>query len=149
MTYQTRPIAPFKVDILSTSNPSSYSAGYTIPCTGVPSRTNATVNSSGEIKVYSGSHWRLEYSPVFGGSSQFEIQFFSITDNNYIGQSLFATTQTQNIKRKGRCVCTALILNSDINTFKEIKIQIVSETNMEEGPSYLGDPCLRIFELPA
>ena len=37
MTYTSRPIAPFKVDILSVGNPSSYTAGQKIPITAIQS----------------------------------------------------------------------------------------------------------------
>lgn len=154
MTFKARPIAPFKIDILSASDPSTFSAGSQIPCTGSPSKTNATV-SSGRITLPAGSHWRIEYSAAFAGLCQFEIGLFSITDNGYIGQSLWGTTPTQNPTRKGRVVACALILNSDIVTSKTIEARIISQTNMaangESGTTYLynGLPTFRIMELPA
>lgn len=155
MTFTARPVAPFKIDILSGSDPSSFTAGSQIPCTGTPTNTGATV-SSGQITISSGSHWRLEYSAVFSGhpstgNTQFEIQFYSTTDGTYIGQSLWGTSPTENQNRKGRVVCTALILNSDISTSKTIEARIVSQNNMSSasGAAFQGKMTFRIMELPA
>ena len=154
MTFKARPIAPFKIDILSASDPSTFSAGSQIPCTGSPSKTNATV-SAGRITLPAGSHWRVEYSAAFIGDSsgncQFEIGLFSITDNGYIGQSLWGTTPTQNPTRKGRVVACALILNSDIVTSKTIEARIISQALMASAAPYpyVGTQTFRIMELPA
>lgn len=151
MTFQARPIAPFSVDILTMTDGSSFSAGSQIPCTGTPANTNATV-SSGQITLYSGSHWRLEYSARFAGTTQFEIQFYDLSGSGaYIGQSLWGTSPGQNAARKGRVVCTALILNSDISTSKAVEVRIVSQVNMASANPYpyTGTQTLRIMELPA
>ena len=155
MTYQPRPIAPFKIDILPVLDPSSFTAGNTIPCSGTPSNTRATV-SSGEITLPSGSHWRLEFSGIFAstqntGYTQFEIQFYDTATSQYIGQSMWGTTPGQNHYRKGRVVCTALILDSEISTSKTIGIKIISSVDLASGATYLyvGTPSARIMELPA
>ena len=155
MTYTSRPIAPFKVDILSTGDPSSFAAGQKIPFTGTPNNTSATV-SSGQITVYEGSNWRIEYSAVFAAGApsymtQFEIQLYSVTDSSYIGNSAWGTSPGQNNARKGRVVATALILNSEISTSKVIEARIVSQTNMISVGSFsiYGKPTLRVMELPA
>lgn len=154
MTYTSRPIAPFKVDILSTGNPSSYTAGQKIPFTGAPKNTTATV-SSGQITVYEGSNWKIEYSAVFQstdtttGRCQFEIQLYSVTDGAYIGHSAWATAPNYNNARKGRVVASALILSSEISTSKVIEARIVSQSKMA-SPAYncYGTPSLRVMELP-
>lgn len=153
MTYTSRPIAPFKIDILSVGEPSSYTAGQKIPFTGTPKNTLATI-SSGQLTVYEGSNWRIEYSPVFTGDSngycQFKIQFYSITDSAYIGQAAWGTTLTQNHTKKGRVVATALILSSEISTSKVIEARIVSQSGITNASSYdyVGKPTLRVMELP-
>ena len=155
MTFKARPIAPFKIDVLSASDPATFSAGSQIPCTGSPTKTNAGV-SAGRITLPAGSHWRVEYSAAFAGTCQFEIGLFSITDNGYIGQSLWGTTPTEHPTRKGRVVATALILSSDIVTSsKTIEARIISQTNMAANGDvngtylYNGLPTFRIMELPA
>ena len=155
MTYTSRPIAPFKIDILSTSDPSSFAAGQQIPFTGTPSNTTASI-SSGQITIYEGSHWKIEYSPVFAGHSttgqcQFEIQLYSVTDSSYIGHSAWGTTPNQNHTKKGRLVASAFILSSEISTSKVIEARIVSQAQMTSASSYdyLGTPSLRAIELPA
>ena len=155
MTYTSRPVAPFKIDILSAGNPSSYTAGQKIPFTGTPSNTSATV-SNGQITVYEGSNWRIEYSAAFVGGApsymtQFEIQLYSVTDGGYIGNSAWATSPGQNNARKGRVVATALILSSEISTSKVIEAKIISQTNMTGvgSLSIYGKPTLRVMELPA
>ena len=154
MTYTSRPIAPFKIDILSTGNPSSYAAGQKIPFTGTPKNTTATV-SSGQITVYEGSNWKIEYSALFQGHPstgycQFEIQLYSVTDDAYIGHSAWATSPSYNNARKGRVVASALILNSEISTSKVIEARIISQSLMAT-PTYncYGKPTLRVMELPA
>ena len=153
MTYTSRPVAPFKVDILSTSNPSSYAANQKIPFTGTPKNTSAAV-SSGQITVYEGSNWKIEYSAVFQGhpttgACQYEIQLYSVTDGAYIGQSAWATAPSYNNARKGRVVASALILSSEISTSKVIEARIVSQSQMAD-PTYncYGKPTLRVMELP-
>ena len=154
MTYTSRPIAPFKIDILSVGEPSSYTAGQKIPFTGTPSNTTASV-SSGQITVYEGSNWRIEYSPVFAGDSsgncQFKVQLYSVTDEDYIGQAAWGTTPTQNHTKKGRVVATALILSSEISTSKVIEARIVSQSGITNASTYdyVGKPTLRVMELPA
>lgn len=153
MTFTARPIAPFKVDILSANNPASFTAGAQIPCTGSPINTSASV-SSGAITLPAGSHWRIEYSATFTGDSngytQFNIGFYSTTDSVYVGQSCWGTTPTQNQSRKGRVVATALILNSDISTSKTIEARIISQVDMTASAYLsLGIPTFRIMELPA
>ncbi len=150
MTFTARPIAPFKIDILSASDPSSFAAGQKIPCTGTPTNTGATV-SSGQITISAGSHWRIEYSANFLGDTQFEIGLYSITDSQYIGHSLWGTTDSQNPTRVGRVVASVLVLNSEISTSKVIEARIISQVNMSSSSAinYVGKPGFRILELPA
>jgi len=155
MTFTARPIAPFRVDVLTASDPSSFTANSQIPCTGTPQKTGASV-SSGAITLPAGSHWRIEYSAVFAGDatygySQFEIGLYSTTDFAYVGQSCWGTTPTQNNSRKGRVVATALILNSDISTSKTIEARIISQVIMSSAVAFpsVGLPTFRIMELPA
>ena len=119
MTFTARPVAPFSIDILSAGDPSSFAANQKIPCTGTPGQTRATI-SSGQITVYAGSHWRLEYSPCFR-IGPWEIQFYSVTDGDYIGQSCWGTAPGRYPERKGRLTACALLLNSDISTSKVIE----------------------------
>ncbi len=156
MTYTARPISPFKVDILTGSNPASYTADAQIPCTGTPS-TTATV-SSGQITLPAGSHWRVEYSPAFSstdntnGYVKYEIGLYSVTDSQYIGQSLFASSDGASFdpNKAGRCVASALILNSEITTSMTIEARIVSQTNMTSATQNRdGSATFRIMELPA
>ena len=120
MTYTSRPIAPFKIDILSVGEPSSYAAGQKIPFTGTPKNTSAAV-SSGQVTVYEGSNWRIEFSPLFAGDAtygrcQFKVQLYSVTDSAYIGQAAWGTTPAQNHTKKSRVVAKALIISSEIST---------------------------------
>lgn len=153
MTFTARPIAPFSIDILSANDPSSFSAGQKIPCTGTAAKTNALVNS-GQITIYAGSHWRIEYSPVFRGGS-FEIGLYSVTDGAYVGQSCWGTTPGNNPTRKGRLTACALILSSDISTSMVIEARIIQQNGMASrltSPYYsnaAGAPNFRIMELPA
>ena len=152
MTFTARPVAPFSVDILSAGDPSSFAADQKIPCTGTPGQTRATI-SSGQITVYAGSHWRLEYSPCFA-SGHWEIQFYSVTDSSYIGQSCWGTGIGNYHERKGRLTACALLLNSDISTSKVIEARIVSQNGMvsrvaSAAPIGFGNASFRIMELPA
>ena len=155
MTFTARPVAPFSIDILSAGDPSSFADDQKIPCTGTPGQTRATI-SSGQITVYAGSHWRLEYSPCFTNSA-WEIQFYSVTDGGYIGQSCWASGPSPHAtynERKGRLTACALILNSDISTSKVIEARIVSAGNMGSRVSAtynmgFGNASFRIMELPA
>ena len=154
MTYTSRPIAPFKIDILSAGNPSSYTAGQKIPFTGTPKNTTALV-SSGQVTIYEGSHWKIEYSAVFQGhpttgACQFEIQLYSVTDSAYIGHSAWGTSLSYNNARKGRVVATAFLLSSEISTSKVIEARIISQSQMSEPTfNFNGKPTLRVMELPA
>ena len=155
MTYTSRPIAPFKIDILSVGEPSSYTAGQKIPFTGTPNNTTSSI-SSGQITIYEGSNWRIEFSPVFAGDAtygrcQFKVQLYSVTDDDYIGNSAWGTTETQNHTKKGRVVATALILSSEISTSKVIEARIVSQSGITNASTYdyVGKPTLRVMELPA
>jgi hypothetical protein len=157
MTYTARPIAPFKIDILAGGNPSTYTAGAQIPCSGTPSNTTATV-SSGQITLPAGSHWRIEYSPAFAstdnstGYVKYEIGLYSVTDSQYIGQSLFASSDGASFDPNlaGRCVASALILNSEITTSKTIEARLVSQSQMTGATlNIMGTSTFRIMELPA
>ena len=152
MTFIAPPIAPFSMDLLSSGDPSSFAAGQAIPCTGTPSATGATV-SSGQITIYSGSHWRIEYSPCFTGS-QFEIQLYNFTDSSYIGQSCVSTSTGSYPERKCRQSACALILNSEISTSMVIEARIVSLVSMGSRITAtvnksFGNATFRIMELPA
>ena len=136
---------------MSAGDPSSFVADQKIPCTGTPEQTRATI-SSGQITVYAGSHWRLEYSPCFA-SGQWEIQLYSVTDSSYIGQSCWATGVGNYHERKGRLTACALLLNSDISTSKVIEARIVSQSGMVSRaasayPMGYGNASFRIMELP-
>lgn len=157
MTFTARPIAPFKIDILAGSNPSSYTAGAQIPCSGTPNNTTASV-SSGQITLPAGSHWRIEYSPAFSSTDpsnayvKYEIGLYSVTDSQYIGQSLFASSDGAGFdpNKAGRCVATALILNSEITTSMTIEARIVSQSQMTSATlNIYGTSTFRIMELPA
>lgn len=154
MTFKARPVAPFKVDILSASDPSSFAVGQKVPCTGSPINTSATV-SNGQITLPAGSHWRIEYSACFAGNSSgetsFEIGFWSITDGSFIGHSLHGSSDGYNPNRMGRCVATLLLLNSQIVTSTVIEARIIAQTSMTSASTYdyIGKPGFRIMELPA
>lgn len=157
MTFTARPIAPFKIDILAGGNPSTYTAGAQIPCSGTPSNTTATV-SSGQIILPAGSHWRIEYSPAFAstdnttGYVKYEIGLYSVTDSQYIGQSLFASSDGAGFdpNKAGRCVASALILNLEITTSKTIEARLVSQSQMTGATlNIMGTSTFRIMELPA
>jgi hypothetical protein len=153
MTFTARPIAPLKIDILSVTDPASLTAGQQIPCTGSPSETRATV-SSGQVTVYSGSHWRIEFSPCFNDGA-WEIELYSVTDGARIGFTCWGTSPSYTPLLKGRVCACALILDSDISTSKVIEARIVSQTNMGSQinniyyPNAGGRPTFRIMELPA
>lgn len=157
MTFTARPIAPFKVDILAGSNPAAYTAGAQIPCSGTPSNTAATV-SSGQIILPAGSHWRIEYSPAFTstdnatGYVKYEIGLYSVTDSQYIGQSLFASSDGAGFdpNKAGRCVASALILNSEITVSMTIEARLVSQSQMTGSTLNInGTSTFRVMELPA
>jgi hypothetical protein len=155
MTYIARAVAPFKVDILAGSDPSSFTVGAQIPCTGTPQNTGVTV-SSGALTLYAGSSWRIEYSAAFAGNlttgnGEYTLQFYSTTDSAYVGQKMWATSPGYNNARKGRVTCTALILDSDISTSKTIEVRIISLNQMQSGTAYafLGNANFRILELPS
>lgn len=159
MTFTARPIAPFKIDILAGGNPSSYTAGAQIPCSGTPSPSNTTATvSSGQIILPAGSHWRIEYSPAFtstdniNGYVKYEIGLYSVTNSQYIGQSLFASSDGASFDPNlaGRCVASALILNSEITTSITIEARIVSQANMTTATQNRdGTATFRVMELPA
>lgn len=154
MTFTARPVAPFKVDILSAGEPSSLVVGQQIPCTGSPTETSATV-SGGQITLPAGSHWRIEYSACFAGDSSgdcsFEIGFYSFSSLGFIGHSLYGSSDGYNPTRMGRCVATLLLLNSQITTSTTIEARIIAQTAMTSGLpySYIGKAGFRIMELPA
>ena len=155
MTYQQAGTADVKVDIINTGWPASYSGGADIvsPITGTGGRTGATI-SSNQITLSSGSHWRLEWSPsqsIGSGATTFEAQFYSITDSAYVGQSTFAGSQNNDL-RKCRIVATHLILSSEISTSITLECRLKNcTTNLVDGDIYeISDkPTLRIFEVLA
>jgi hypothetical protein len=157
MTFTARPIAPFTVDILAGLNPSSYTAGAQIPCSGTTSNTGATI-SSGQITLPAGSHWRIEYSPAFAstdattGYVRYEIGLYSVTDSQYIGQTMFASADGAGFdpNKAGRCVASALILDSEITTSKTLEARIISQSQMTGSTlNIYGTATFRIMELPA
>ena len=75
-----------------------------------------------------------------------------MTDSQYIGQSLFASSDGANFDPNlaGRCVASALILNSEITTSMTIEAKLVSQSQMTgTSDNYQGTSIFRIMELPA
>ena len=61
MTFIGRPVAPFKTDFLRVSFSGTMTNNPVAVLSGSLDNTNATI-SGNTITVYSGSHWRIEYS---------------------------------------------------------------------------------------
>ena len=151
MTYTMRPLSPIKVDIILAKP-----TGGSFPCTqnldGQCDFTRATI-SGNKITIYSGSHWRIEYSGgshASSGNRFVKYQIYSVTDGDYIG--LEGIGHGESYSTKAKCCATALILNSEISTSKELEFRVVdASTNLPRTASIYASfqyMPIKIFELP-
>jgi len=151
MTYTMRPVSPIKVDIIL-AKPVGGGLPQAQNLDGQCDFTRAT-KSGNKITIYSGSHWRIEYS---GGSHSakgnnfVKYQIYSVTDGDYIG--LEGIGHGESYSTKAKCCATALILNSEISTSKEIEFRVVdaSSTTARTSSAYASFQYMpiKIFELP-
>jgi hypothetical protein len=163
MTFLSRPVAPFKTDALRVSYSGTMVDNPISQLSGSLGNTRATL-SGNEITIYSGSHWRIEFSnsiiqPAildFGTYSR----IYSVTDSIVIGTrgvmgALKNTTPTNNdYLRLGRAAACALILDSSISTSKVLRFEV--EGLASKLTYYAGSletryqyGIVKIMELPA
>ena len=151
MTYTMRPVSPIKVDIIL-AKPTGGGLPQAQNVDGQCDFTRATM-SGNKITIYSGSHWRIEYS---GGSHSAKssnhviYQIYSVTDGDYIG--IQGIRHGESYSTKSKVCATALILNSEISTSKELEFRVVSATSTvartdSAYASFQYMP-IKIFELP-
>ena len=151
MTYTMRPVSPIKVDIILVK-PTSGGLPRAQTLDGQCDFTRATI-SGNKITIYSGSHWRIEYSGgshAANGNKFVKYQIYSVTDGDYIG--LEGIGNGESYSTKGKVCATALILNSEISTSKELEFRVVDATSNtpRTSSSYIHFKYLpiKIFELP-
>lgn len=131
-----------------------------------PSAFNTDIQTTAtNITLYSGSSYYLECSPFVQTTHQngaITWQFYDETNSTFIGQNAYINLAT-NIgaaARIGRRVCSALVLNSDIEAGKSIDVgvRIVSITGSgwlldpKGVPGFIqhvGWPTVRIMQLPS
>lgn len=161
MTYISRPIAPFNVDLLSIGTPSSYNTNNTkVPITGTPVNTSVTVNN-GQITLSANKHYRLEASYALGSTNtgvaweyDATIQMYNITDSTYVGNSCLLCPannvyQSYVHDKNGRSVASVLVTSSELTSSitYELRIKEVNG-NVVEQSTLLFSPTIRVFELP-
>ena len=151
MTYTMRPVSPIKVDIIL-AKPTGGGFPQAQSLAGQCDFTRATI-SGNKITIYSGSHWRIEYSGgshACNGNRFVKYQIYSTTDNDYIG--LEGIGNGESYSTKGKVCATALILNSEISTSKELEFRVVNaSTNLPRTSSAYASfqyMPIKIFELP-
>lgn len=163
MTFIGRPVAPFKTDFLRVSFSGTMTNNPVAVLSGSLDNTNATI-SGNTITVYSGSHWRIEYSnsiiqPAILDYGTFS-RIYSVTDAATIGTRgvmcavpANPPSNTQYLTM-GRAVACALILDSDISTSKTLQFEV--EGNAADLTYYGGSldtrfqyGILRVLEIPA
>lgn len=165
MTFVGRPIAPFKTDFLRIGYTGALTNNPVLTLTGTLDNTSATL-SSNQVTLYSGSHWRIEFSNAIifiAPGSRDEVHYayiYSTTDSAIIGtkgtltECPDTTPSGTGYLTRGRATACALVLDSDISTSKTIQFQIegnstdfdvmdaASETRFQYG-------IVKIMELPA
>ena len=151
MTYTMRPVSPIKVDIIL-AKPTGGGLPQAQNLSGQCDFTRAT-KSGNKITIYSGSHWRIEYSGgshASNGNRFVKYQIYSVTDGDYIG--LEGIGHGESYSTKAKCCATALILNSEISTSKELEFRVVdASTNLPRTASIYASfqyMPIKIFELP-
>ena len=135
MTYQARQVAPFKVDFLRLGYSGTMVNNPIMELSGSLDNTRATL-SNDEITLYSGSHWRIEFSNQLIRNASgvrdflFKAQVYSVTDSQVLGTEGELSVVPQSSPSdtgyltRGRCTACALVLNGDISTSKVIRLQI-------------------------
>lgn len=151
MTYTMRPVSPIKVDIIL-AKPTSGTLPKAQNIDGQCDFTRATI-SGNRVTIYSGSHWRIEYSGgshASNGNKFVKYQIYSVTDGDYIG--LEGIGNGESYLTKGKVCATALILNSEISTSKVIEFRVVDATSNtpRTNSAYASFQYMpiKIFELP-
>lgn len=131
-----------------------------------PTTFNTNIQTTAtNITLFSGSSYYLECSPFLQTSDQngaITWQFYDETNSTFIGQNAYVNL-AGNIAaapRIGRRVCSALIVDSDIEAGKSIDVGVrvvsITGTNWlldpKALPSYVqhvGWPTVRIMQLPS
>jgi len=144
-----RPVSPIKVDTLL-AKPKSGTKPVAQTLAGQCDFTRATV-SGNRLTVYTGSHWRIEFSGGQWSTTNWsQYQIYSVTDGDYVGIQAIGGGPTYSVK--GRVCATALILNSDISTSKELEFRFVAGSGnvARTDSAYASFQYLpvKIFELP-
>lgn len=166
MTYIGRPIAPVKVDFLQVWWTGSLAANpLIITPQGTLGNTRATL-SGNQVTLYSGSHWRVEFSPGILEAQIYDktwpTSIYSVTDATTIGTKGFitlpppASPTTTSYLTRARPVACALILDSDITTSKVLEFHYENNASgnflaktAATGEERFQYNTVRIMELPA
>ena len=131
-----------------------------------PANFNTNIQTSTtNITLFSGSSYYLECSPFLQTSNQngaITWQFYDETNATFIGQNAYLNlvTNTGAAPRVGRRVCSALIVDSDIEAGKSIDVGVrivsITGTNWVFDPKtlpshiqHVGWPTVRIMQLPS
>lgn len=160
MTYISRPIAPFKVDLLSMGVPSSYTTNHEkIPITGTPINTSVSINN-GQITLSSNKNYRLEASYGFGSTAgdvaweyDARVQLYNVTDSTYVGNSCLLCPpnnwyQSYTYNKNGRPVASVLVAKSELTSSITYELRVKDiNGQITVMPDYSFTPSLRVFEL--
>lgn len=163
MTFISRPVAPFKTDALRVSYSGAMVDNPISQLSGTLGNTRATF-SGNELTIYSGSHWRIEFSnsiiqPAVVDYGTYS-RIYSITDGSPLGSrgvmgAIANQTPTNNdYLRLGRAAACALILDSSINTSKVLRFEVEGLASKLTFYSGVGNTryeygIVKIMELPA
>lgn len=148
--------APIKIDFLNQTNLSGSYIEFDYPTTFNTDVGN--VNST-TFSVQQGSSYYLEASVSatnLGADGLIRWQFYSQTDAALIGSQaeMNFVGGLGEVARVGRRVASALVLDSDISTSKDIRVQVFySGTNWKwteyKTLAHIGYPTIRIIQLPS
>lgn len=148
--------APFKVDFL---NQSGKSGSYALLDFPVSFNTDVTSVNSTTFRLYSGSSYYIEASLSATNADANGLvnwQLYSQTDTALVGSQaqMNFVGGLGEVARVGRRVASALILDSDISTSKDISLEITNTgTNWiwdeYKTLGHIGYPTIRIMQLPS
>lgn len=165
MTFLSRPIAPFKTDFLRIGYSGALTNNPILTLSGSLDNTSATL-ASNQVTLYSGSHWRIEFSNSIiwvASGSRDELHYtyiYDVTASDVIGtkgtlsEIPNTTPSDTGYLTRGRTTACALILSSDISTSKSLRFQVegnASDFNVMDGTDQTRFQygIVKVMELPA
>ena len=149
MTFQAKPKADLKCDLLQFTDITTLPLNYDFTVNTTPVNTSAVIDSNGYIQLHNNSNWRLEANCLsgFNAGDNYEIICHWYDGSSNLGNRGRISTYLRTELSRGSC--SVLLRSSDISGTITIRPRVTSlaGTIQHDVDNVHATPSVRIYEI--